>query len=290
MGKKSKFPMYNQMVKLLENNKAVFLDVKKNMVCYFESVENTKKYLNKHVHKQGFNTFYVSRSHVLNIESDHKLTIEEFEENLKSCIGAIAVFRLCLDPLPILLMDEEIYSRTEMFMSDAFSIEFIEKYIGIDNIENYKKTNIYKEAYDYFIVSEKILPTVLDIKKNSYIDRNGLKEIVSQAHLLSEIEIQAVVIAKVSEKVTRIMLSDFPNTLYFTNVISNRLNFGFSGNDFLKLQNTTEVLNLSLDNTFISSLNVEQNKFLIEHNQEFTVEEFEKLKINIKNQFDNILN
>ncbi|WP_149428083.1 teicoplanin resistance protein VanZ [Exiguobacterium acetylicum] len=286
--KKSKFPMYSQMIKLLENNKAVFLDVKKNMVCYFESIENTKKYLNKHVHKQGFNTFYVSRSHLLNTDRDYKLTIQEFEKNLISCIGAVVVFRLCLDPFPILLMDEEIYSRTETLMSDAFSMEFITKYIGMDNIENYKKTNIYKEAYDYFITLEKMLPSVLNIKKSSYIDRNNLQEILSQVHLLSETEIQVVVISKVSDKFTRIMLSDFPNTLYFTNIISNRLNFGFSVNDFLKLQKKIDTFNVSLDNIFISSLNIKENKFLVEHNQEFTFEEFEELKINIKNQFNNI--
>ncbi|WP_205589301.1 hypothetical protein [Bacillus subtilis] len=146
---KSRFPMYKAMIELLEKQMAIFSDVKETMTDYFDEMERTKKHLNKYVHKQGFNTFYVSRNHFLNKKRNKTLIIEEFEFFLERCISAITVFRLCIDPLPVLLMDEEVYSRTEVFMSDAFSSEFIEKYIGINNLENYKRTNIYKDTYDH---------------------------------------------------------------------------------------------------------------------------------------------
>ncbi len=93
-----------------------------------------------------------------------------------------------------------------------------------------------------------------------------------------------------SEKVTRIMLSDFPIDMYFTNTISERLNFGFSSEEYLELRNAIEVFNFSLDNAFINSLNVEENNFFIEHTQKFAVEEFEELKIKVKNEYDKIHN
>ncbi|WP_270582002.1 hypothetical protein [Bacillus subtilis] len=287
---KSRFPMYKAMIELLEKQMAIFSDVKETMTDYFDEMERTKKHLNKYVHKQGFNTFYVSRNHFLNKKRNKTLIIEEFEFFLERCISAITVFRLCIDPLPVLLMDEEVYSRTEVFMSDAFSSEFIEKYIGINNLENYKRTNIYKDTYDYFIKLEKRLPAVLDVTKNRYIDKRKTDEIISQTHLLRNIEIQAIVIAMMSEKVTRIMLSDFTIESFFTNTKSVREGLGLSSEKYLELQNQDmTVLNFPIDNAFISTINVGGDNFFIEHNQEFDFEEFEEFKTKARNRFNEIV-
>lgn len=284
---KSWFPMYQGMVKLLEGQLAIFSDVKENMTDYFDEIERVKKQLNKYVHKQGFDTFYISRNHFFNKKRDQNPMIEEFEFFIERCIGAIVIFRLCIDPLPVLLMNEEIYSRTEEFMSDAFSSEFIEKYVGIKNIEKYKQTNIYKGAYDYFIQFEKRLPEVLDVIKNKYIDKRKIDRILSQVHILKNTERQAVVIAMMSEKVTRIMLSDFMIEFFFTNTKSIREGLGLSSEKYLELQNQNMiVLNSPIDNAFISTINVEGNNFFIEHNQEFDFEEFEEFQTKVRNKFN----
>jgi len=54
----SRFPMYSQMIKMLESNESVFSDIKEKMADYFGQLNLTKQKLNKYVHKQGFNTFY----------------------------------------------------------------------------------------------------------------------------------------------------------------------------------------------------------------------------------------
>ncbi len=287
---KSRFPMYKAMIELLEKQMAIFSDVKETMTDYFDEVERTKKHLNKYVHKQGFNTFYVSRNHFFNKERTQTPIIEEFEFFLERCISAITVFRLCIDPLPVLLMDEEIYSRTEVFMSDAFSSEFIEKYVGIKNIEKYKRTNIYKDAYDYFIKFEKRLPAVLDVTKSRYIDKRKVDGILSQAHILKNTEIQAVVIAMMSEKVTRIMPSEFTIEFFFTNTMSVREGLGLSSEKYLELRNRNmTVLNFPIDNAFISNINVGGDNFFIEHNQEFDFEEFEEFQTKARNRFNEIV-
>lgn len=287
---KSRFPMYKAMIDKLENQRAIFLDIKEKMTDYFDEVENTKKHLNKYVHKQGFDTFYVSRNHFFNKERDLTYFIEEFESFLKPCIGAITVFRLCIDPLPVLLMDEEIYSRTEVFMSDAFSSEFIEKYVGVENIEKYKQTAIYKDTYEYFKAFEKRLPEVLDVTKSRYIDREKIVGILSQKNILSNTEIQAIVIAMMSEKVTRIMLSDSPIEMFFTNTKSDRRNLGISYEKYLELRNCNmNGFNIPIDNTFISIIKVGDDNFFIEHNQDYDFEEFEEFQNKVRNIFVEIV-
>jgi len=56
--------------------------------------------------------------------------------------GAIAVFRLAVDPFPLLLADEAIYNRTGQLMTEGYAEDFIEKYIGINHIEAYKNRTI----------------------------------------------------------------------------------------------------------------------------------------------------
>src|SRR5690606_27035818 len=51
---KSRFPMYKAMSDLLEKQMAIFSDVKEKMADFFDELEQTKRKLNKYVHKQGF--------------------------------------------------------------------------------------------------------------------------------------------------------------------------------------------------------------------------------------------
>ena len=123
--RKSKFPMYGQMLKFLSDNGSVFIDVKNHLNDYFEELKKVKESLNKYVHKQGFDTFYVSRNHFVNRGKDTSVFLEEFSRYIISCIGALAILRLIIDPLPVLLMDEEIYSRTGDILTEPYSDEFV---------------------------------------------------------------------------------------------------------------------------------------------------------------------
>jgi len=179
------FPMYGQMIKFLKENETVFSDLKVKMSKYFDEIELVKKKLNKYIHKQGFNTFYVSKNHPINkLNSDNTKFKEEFEYFLQKCIGAVAVFRLTIDPFPILLSDEEIYLRTGDLMTKGYSNEFVEKYIGNEHIENYKSTQLFKLHYDYIIQDEAKKYYTSDVVKNQYIDKTKIQEILTQKHLL----------------------------------------------------------------------------------------------------------
>lgn len=275
--RKSKFPMYGQMIKFLDDNENIFADMRLEMSDYFSELQKLKNSLNKHVHKQGFNTFYVSRNHILSKSKDKSGMIKEFEECLKGCIGAIAVFRLAIDPFPVLLMDYEIYARTGDLLTEAFSDEFVQTYIGKEAIESYKNTDIYRGLYEQIIKDEERLPSVVDLVKHSFIDRESIDAILSQIHLLTKMDFLAVLLVGLSEKISRLYANN-GLSLYTTTNKSVRENFGFSGEMFLQIKNSDTYMNIPFDEAFLSYLKVCDEDFYVEHNQKFEEEEFYILK------------
>lgn len=280
----SKFPMYSQMLRLLEENGRIFFDIKEKMSSYFNDIDNVKNRLNKYVHKQGFNRFYISRNYSVNLKKNHNPLLSEFESFLIKCIGAIAVFRLVIDPLPILLGDEEIYKRTEDFLTNAYTQEFIEKYIGLEHIEAYKKTELYTNHYNTFIKEEPKLPSVVDIVKYQYIDKNKIDEILSQKHLLGRYDYTAVVLSIFSEKIAKIYCLG-GLLWYFTNVKTVRNNTTLDTREFENIKNSEKKFNNPYDEAYISTIEIDNESYFIEHNEEFTFEQIIKLGKMIIQQF-----
>lgn len=105
------FPMQGQMIKQLSQFGYVFADMKTKMSTFFSSAKRLSAELNKYVHKQGLQHFYVSRNHPINQNKPQESFINTFEKYLQRCIGIVAVMRLAIDPFPVLLMDEDILYR-----------------------------------------------------------------------------------------------------------------------------------------------------------------------------------
>jgi hypothetical protein len=259
------YPMYSKMMKYLKKNGAVFSDIRTCMSEYFESLKTTKGKLNKYVHKQGFKTFYVSRNHPINGDKENNY-LEEFEFFLKKCIGAVAVFRLSIDPFPLLLTDEDIYHRTGDSMTEAYSDDFIKKYIGHKNIENYKKTNLYQSHYDSIIHEEKKLPCVSQVVKNQYIDKNKIDKILEQQHLLSQHDLIAVLLSSLSENIAKVYCFGGLK-MYFTNIETKRKKTSWSSKDFNKFENSEKQFNQAYDKAFISCIELYDEVYFIEHNE-----------------------
>lgn len=133
------------MIKLLSNRGYIFSDMKSKMPDFFLKAKELSAELNKYVHKQGLQHFYISRNHPLNAQKSQETFVRTFEHYLHRCIGVVAVMRLAIDPFPILLMDEEILYRCFDTLTEAYSNDFVEKYIGFDIINAYKQTDLYFE-------------------------------------------------------------------------------------------------------------------------------------------------
>ncbi|NQF12572.1 teicoplanin resistance protein VanZ [Brevibacillus sp. HB1.3] len=274
---KSRFPMYGQMLKFLNENGNAFSDIKQKMENYFKEIQKVKEHLNKHVHKQGFNTFYVARNRISARNNDRTHLIKDFEKCLVSCIGAIAVFRLAIDPFPVLLMDYEIYSRTEELLTESYTEKFVDKYIGLEAIEAYKQTEIYLAHYEYYINEEERQPCVLDVVKYQHIDKESIDEILNQVHLLTRNDFLAVTLASLSDKTASIYCLDGLYH-YTTSTKSHRTDFSFSSLTFKNIRESNNHLNIPYDEAFLSYLYFESDDFFVEHNEEFTSEEFNNIR------------
>ena len=103
-------------------------------------------------------------------------------------------------------MDEELMMRSGDFLTRPYSEEFVNKYIGLENIELYKQTEIYQNYKEYLLSQEKQNEAVFDIIHWQIIDRKKFEDISSQMHLLSFMDRLAGVIIMSSTKISQVYI------------------------------------------------------------------------------------
>ena len=184
--------------------------------------------------------------------------------------------RLVVDPIPIILNDYEIYSRTGDMLSRMYPQEFIDKYIGKKVIDKYKDCKLYKEHYNMFIQNEQMNEFALNIVKDKYVDKTKKEEIEKQYHLLEEHELYSAFLILNVDKVCKVHVWDGIQT-YFSNKKSNRQKFKYSSRDFANFSKNKNKFNQVYDEAYISVINIKQNYFL-EHNEKFNKKEIMELK------------
>lgn len=264
------FPMQGQMLKQLYQYGMVVSDMKQNMESFFSEVKEISKKINKYVHKQGLQYFYVSRNHPMNGQNSEEAFIKNYCYYLCKTIGVVAVMRLAIDPYPILLMYEEILLRCFDSMTDAYSEGFVKKYISIETISGYKKTEIYINHYNGHITEEKKNHVVFDIMKHQVIDTTKKEKILSQIHLLNPIDKIASYIALTSNKVVKIYTYEGLR-IYFADRNTNRKNLSWSSLEFKQFEENSNKYNQPYDEALISvfKYKVEDKDefFFVEHNE-----------------------
>jgi hypothetical protein len=257
------------MYTFLKDNEPAFKDMQDKMKDYFSKIRKTKLFIDKYVHKQGYKTFYSVRK---SFDYENKLPVEQlisdFEMCLSDCIGAVAIYRLAIDPMPLLLMDEDIDRRTMQMMAEAFSEEFVDKYIGDEVVNTYKETEIYKTVYEHFSQFERQNDDVYNVIHLQFVERSKLEQIASQAHLLTWHNRIAVGLFYLSDKISNVYLMDGFDW-YFSDVKSKRSNttvtFGNSFyQEFFKTENN---YNESFQEVFLSRCRINNETHYIEHNE-----------------------
>lgn len=272
------FPMQGQMLKRLYQYGAVVSDMKQNMESFFDEIKEISKKINKYVHKQGLQYFYVSRNHPINGQNSEDAFIRTYCYYLEKTIGVIAVMRLAIDPYPILLMDEEILLRCFDSMTDAYSEDFVKKYISIETINNYKKTEIYINHYNGHITEEKKNHVIFNIMKHQYIDTTKKEKILSQIYLLDQIDKIASYIALTSNKVVKIYTYGGLQ-MYFTDRNTNREKLSWSSLEFKQFEENNNKYNQPYDEAFISvfkyKVKEKEEIFFVEHNERLSKDDIE---------------
>ena len=255
------FPMHGKMLSDLIKKGDIFADMQNKMADFFNSAKTINDRINKYVHKQGFCHFYTS-----NILKVNDSFIEDFESYLKKCIGIVAVMRLAIDPFPVLLMDEEIVFRSNEMFTEPYGQDFVSEYIGNDVISAYKTTQVYTNAYDFFIKKEKQSQPIFDIIHHSYVDVGQFNEIFKQLHLLAYEDVVCLMFIYVCEKAIKVHYHDILGT-YFTNRQSKRKSMSVSSLDFSIFRNDEDRYNQTYDEVFISTFVFDGHYILIEHNE-----------------------
>lgn len=274
----SEFHQRLQMIKKLKNEGNVFIEMLGKMPSFFDEAEKTSKILNKYVHKQGLMNFYISRNNIFNFDKyDIQQFTEEFITIFNRVVKIFAVMRLAIDPLPVLLMDEDIKYRCYDSLTDPYSQKFVDQYIGSETLDDYKKTEMYLEAYNYFISQEKKNDAIYDIIKYKYIDTRKIKEIKSQFYMLSNDDKIATAIALSCIKINRIYC--YKGLLrYDTERHSNREVKTRNSKDFERFKNAEFKYNQEYENVLISVFLLNNNLFFVEHNDPLDDEDISTIK------------
>lgn len=266
-----------KMVKYLKSNASIYSNMRDEMSDYFENIRNIQLRLNKYIHKQGLSTFYSFHAGNMYIKS-RKKRLNDFDDFVTHCIGAVAVYRLAIDPLPIILADEKLMYRSPDFITEPYSNDFIKKYIGLKHIECYKKTQIYKDYYTYINNRETQNEGVFMLIHGAYYDRNYNNAILEQFHLLSFYEQMAVAFFSVSTKISDLILN---NALFYNSDIKSKRTSGgmVIGESFYKEifekypnENTIEYYNV-----YLTRLKVDEEWEYIEHNEKLDTKEMKML-------------
>lgn len=197
----------NNMIKSLKKQSDDYKELREGVLAsYFDWLRTVMEKMNKYIHKQGFSTMYTMRYSFegRKIYKEEKLIIF-FTYCLKACIGAVAVWRIVLDPMPALLNDKTIFRKTGEMLTEPYSDEFIDEYIGRKVFEQYKLSTLYQEYYKYFNQFEEQNEAIFNIIHYQVINRNDLDEICKQMHLLNIQDRIAVLFIMLSPHIVRVI-------------------------------------------------------------------------------------
>lgn len=272
------FPMQSQMLNELKEKGDIFSNMKQKMPTFFEKLHNIYRKLNKIIHKQGSYRFYTYR---LFRDLDKYKEINDFVFYLKKTIGIVAVMRLSIDPFPILLLDDEIYHRVFESISDAYSKEFVSKYIEENTVEEYKQTLLFYDTYHAIMKLEKREGCVSDIVWNHFINLQQEDKIIKQFHLIPRIGQMAVLISFLCK--TPIMVYAVCGLCSYFTSLSQKENPIINSSDTFKKYIYSKIkYNQKFHNNYLSVFKCQNEDLLLQHLTPLTNEEFDSINQGLK--------
>lgn len=276
---KGYFPMNAKLVEKLEKIDTNYTEVKTVLAEFFKEHDELVKSAHKTIHKQGFDSFYAFRTmHQYSGKFDKKSEMQFFFKLLKSCIGKVIVLFIVVEPLSLVLADEDLSARFNFDpITETVDIEFFQKYLSEDIIEKIKNTSFFKEFSSYFVAKEKMTPAVFDVVRNNFFDFDSLGEIEMQKHLLSLYEQVILEILQTGVKLTNIY-PDCTIIGYFTSILSNYRTSEWLSSEYNEYLKSDEIFNLQYHNVFRSIVKIFENNWILEHNEFLSSQEIVNIK------------
>lgn len=269
------------MARYLADNEPTFKEVREKLCDYFDNLHELKKQIDKYVHKQGYKSFHISFQRVCGdlLIQKEKALLKLFEKSLRACIGAVAIYRLIIDPMPLVLSDENLMMRSGDFITEPYSIKFITEYIGEDIVEKLKTTQTYSDIESWLLANEKQNPTTFTLIHYQGFNRADFLELSSQLHLCSFYDRIAVGLFMCSTKISQVFLDGI--FWYWSEVKSNRIGGPVMGASYYDdlFKNFSGDCNLPYDNVFISRFTLLDKVHYVEHNEVLSDEEISIINV-----------
>ena len=277
--RKGYFPMNAKIVERLEKIDTNYTEVKAAMSGFFKEHDELTKSAHKTIHKQGFDSFYAFRTmHQYSGKFDKELETEFFVKLLKNSIGKVIVLYIIMDPISLVLADEDLSARFNFDpITEAVDIEFFQEYLSEEIIETIKSTSFFKEVSEYFAAKEKMTPAVFDVVRNQAFDVDSLDEIAMQRHLLNINEQLILDILQAKIELTNI----YPDCCmlgYFTSVRSKYRKSGWHSAEYDQYLNSDQIFNQPYYNVFRSIVKIFKNNWIFEHNELLSTSEIECIR------------
>lgn len=269
-----------KMANYLRANEPAFMDMVSKMQPFFDRVRRVQQDSNKYVHKQGYKTFYVTKRISYSddrLKKVYNRILHDFVQILKTAIGAVAVYRLAIDPLPVLLMDDDIRQRTGDLLTEPYSQDFVDKYIGQDVIDSYKQTYLFLSHKEFFLQKEKQNDAIYMLIHYQIIDRKYVEQLQDQLHLLSLHDI-ALVFAMMSPNISRIFIDGVFS--YTTNTQPKNSSITIGESYYAKIFENQPDYNVTFnDGAFMSRFKVGDEFSYVESNERLSDDEISGLCI-----------
>lgn len=211
-----RFPSFSELSKMLRSKDIEYRDILEQMPEIDELISTLNKRANKYIHKQGHESFYTKPYEV--VPESAKQIREDFTDYFTTTVKVCAVFRLAVDPFPILLNDPECEFRFPDCMTLEFGQSFIDNCLGNDFVERYIKTDYYRNWVNAIKSTfPQLKEATYNVSNLHYIDLSNIKDILDELDKLTIYEATAVLFTELfSEKVIAIhitgMLDAFSNS------------------------------------------------------------------------------
>ena len=276
-----------KMSQILNHNESNFKEIRAKLKDYFDVLKEKRHKIDKYVHKQGYRSFYYELQHSFgdDLKNKKKAIQNDFEDFLKTCIGAISIYRLVIDPTPLVLSDEDLLFRSGDLITFPYTDRFIKKYIDPDIVQLLKTTQFYQDIASWLKSNEKQNEATFLLIHYQIFDRTNYEDILNQIHLCSFHDRIAVGTFICSNKISQIYLEGF--FWYSSNIKSNRADGVTMGESYFSdiFEKSTSDVNFSYENVYLSRFRMLNKYHYIEHNEILNTDEINTIKL-LYDQFE----
>ena len=202
----------------------------------------------------------------------------KYQSYFTLALGGLLALRLVQDPLPLLLLDQEIYLRTDGRVPPPFPDDLAAQYLPEGFLLRYQSTASYRSYYDYYLHLERRHPAVARLQKEDFIEMENLPAILAQSHLVDYVSSIALRLVEVAATITAIHY-EIQDRDFYTSAGQMHRKRSWSSPEFAPFKATVEDYNLPLGDEYVSLKMIAGKMYLWEHSRALTPAEIDGIKL-----------